>query len=81
MDYRVTDAELSQVADSIRTKGGTNSPLTWPDGFSSAAGNISTSNLGTKTVTDNGTYNASSDSLDGYSSVTVQIPEADSRSY
>lgn len=27
--------------------------------------------LGTKTITENGTYNASSDNLDGYSSVTV----------
>jgi len=29
--------------------------------------------LGTKTITANGTYNASDDSLDGYSSVTVTI--------
>lgn len=30
--------------------------------------------LGTKTITENGTYNASADSLDGYSSVTVNVP-------
>lgn len=30
-------------------------------------------NLGTKTITQNGTYSASSDSLDGYSSVTVNV--------
>ncbi len=30
--------------------------------------------LGTKTVTVNGTYNASSDNYDGYSSVTVSVP-------
>lgn len=30
----------------------------------------------TKTVTANGTYNASSDNADGYSSVTVSIPAA-----
>ena len=30
--------------------------------------------LGTKSITSNGTYNASSDSLDGYSSVTVNVP-------
>ena len=30
--------------------------------------------LGTKTITQNGTYNASSDNLDGYSSVTVNTP-------
>lgn len=32
------------------------------------------STLGTKTITSNGTYNASSDSLDGYSEVTVNVP-------
>ena len=31
--------------------------------------------LGTKSVTANGTYNASSDHLDGYSSVTVAVPQ------
>ena len=31
-------------------------------------------NLGTKTITQNGTYNASSDNLDGFSSVTVNTP-------
>lgn len=30
--------------------------------------------LGTKSIVSNGTYNASSDSLDGYSSVTVNVP-------
>lgn len=30
--------------------------------------------LGEKTITANGTYNASADSLDGYSSVTVNVP-------
>lgn len=32
------------------------------------------STLGTKSITANGTYNASDDSLDGYSSVTVNVP-------
>ena len=31
-------------------------------------------NLTTKTITENGTYNASSDNADGYSSVTVNVP-------
>ena len=31
------------------------------------------STLGTKTITANGTYNASSDNLDGYSQVTVNV--------
>ena len=30
--------------------------------------------LGTKSITANGTYNASSDNLDGYSQVTVNVP-------
>lgn len=32
-------------------------------------------NLGTKPITENGTYNASSDNLDGYSSVSVTVPQ------
>lgn len=32
------------------------------------------STLGTKTITENGTYNASSDNYDGYSQVTVNVP-------
>ena len=32
--------------------------------------------LGTKTITQNGTYSASSDSADGYSSVTVAVPNS-----
>lgn len=32
-------------------------------------------NLGTKNITANGTYNASSDNLDGYSQVSVAVPE------
>ena len=35
-DYRATDAELTAVADAIRTKGSTSSPLAWPNGFVSA---------------------------------------------
>ena len=33
------------------------------------------STLTTKTITENGTYNASSDEADGYSSVTVNVPQ------
>ncbi len=35
----------------------------------------SSSVLGTKTITENGTYSASTDSLDGYSAVTVNVPQ------
>lgn len=37
-------------------------------------GNVIEPTLGTKTITVNGTYNASSDNLDGFSSVTVDVP-------
>lgn len=41
-DYKVTDAQLTGIANAIRTKGGTESPLVFPDGFVSAIGNIPT---------------------------------------
>lgn len=37
--------------------------------------------LVTKTVTENGTYRASSDNADGYKSFTVAIPSGDEVSY
>lgn len=77
MKYTVSDDNLKSVADAIRTKGSTSADLVFPDGFVSAIGNIQTgggSTLITKSITANGTYNASSDSADGYSSVTVAVP-------
>ena len=41
MDYKVKGADLSSVADAIRTKGGTSASLSFPDGFVEAIGNIS----------------------------------------
>lgn len=38
-------------------------------------------NLGTKTITENGVYNASDDNLDGYSSVEVETSGADLNEY
>ena len=43
--YKVVDAEqlnadMSSVADSIRTKGGTTDALAWPDGYKTAIGSI-----------------------------------------
>ena len=76
--YKVTDTDLTTVANAIRTKGGTSASLSFPDGFATAIGNISGggggSTLITKSITANGTYNANSDSADGYSSVTVAVP-------
>lgn len=42
-DYLVTDTELTNIANAIRTKGGTNSSLSFPTGFVNAIGNITTS--------------------------------------
>lgn len=76
-DYRVKGTDLSSIADAIRTKGGTSASLSFPDGFVDAIEEIPSgggSTLITKNITENGTYNASSDSADGYSSVTVAVP-------
>lgn len=81
-EYKVTDTELESIADAIRTKGGTSASLEFPTEFISAIAALpTTATLITKTVTANGTYNASSDSADGYSSVTVAIPSYDAVSF
>lgn len=76
-NYLVDGADLTSVANAIRTKGGTSAQLAFPDGFVSAVQAIETGGaaptLVTKTITENGTYNAASDNADGYSSVTVNV--------
>ena len=44
-------------------------------------GDVIEPTLGTKSITQNGTYNASSDNLDGYSSVTVNVPLPPTKKY
>lgn len=79
-DYKVSGSDLSAIADAIRTKGQTSASLSFPNGFVNAIDAISTGGGGdeptliTKNITANGTYNASADNADGYSSVNVQIP-------
>ena len=41
-EYITTDTELTDVADAIRTKGGTSASLEWPDGFVDAIDAIET---------------------------------------
>ena len=41
-DYKVTDSELTSIANAIRTKGGTQSQLVFPTGFVSAVNAIPT---------------------------------------
>ena len=75
-DYKVTDTELTSVANAIRTKGGTQAQLEWPTGFADAVAAIPSGGSATlieKSITQNGTYNASSDNADGYSKVRVNV--------
>lgn len=73
-DYKVTDTELTSVANKIRTKGGTQEQLEWPTGYMSAIDAISESaTLVTKSITQNGTYDPADDNADGYSEITVNI--------
>ena len=72
----VNDLYLGDIADAIREK--LNVQTTYkPSEMANAIESISGggSSLGTKSITANGTYNASSDSLDGYSQVTVNVPQ------
>lgn len=103
VDSTQLDADLTSVANAIRTKGGTSASLTFPSDFVSAINAISgggmtvtdvpnsngtgsvisgeASVLGTKTITANGTYLASDDDADGYSSVTVNVPSSAASSW
>lgn len=65
------------IATAITTKGGTVAEGAGLEDFPTAIGTIPSgggSTLITKSITSNGTYNASSDDADGYSSVTVTVP-------
>ena len=81
MAYRkVDDASLTSVANAIRQKGGTSGKLAFPNDFVSAIGSIKTGSgtpsavLGTKNISENGTYYAVNDGYDGYSQVKVSVP-------
>ena len=68
----IDDSSLSAIANAIRAKNGGSAGYR-PSEMAAAIAAISGATLGTKSVTANGTYAASSDSLDGYSSVTVAV--------
>ena len=82
MDYKVTSNELTSIADAIRTKGGTSSQLTFPNGFITAVQNIPTGGGGTmqtKSKTYTPTETAQTETVtadsgyDGLSSVAVSV--------
>ena len=56
-NYKVTDTELTSVANAIRTKGGTQAQLEFPTGFVTAIENIPTgvTPTGDISITENGT--------------------------
>ena len=69
---RVNTDYLTGAADAIRRKIGSQNPIPLTQ-FENEIDNIPTATLTTKTITENGVYNASSDNADGYSEVTVNI--------
>lgn len=73
--YRVTDSELTGIADVIRLKGGTSEPLVFPSGFASAVEAIETQGTYiSKVISANGEYDPSDDNADAFSHVTVSVP-------
>lgn len=74
-NYKVTDSELTGIADVIRLKGGTSDPLVFPSGFASAINAIETQGTYiSKTITSNGEYDPASDNADAFSHITVSVP-------
>lgn len=73
----VTEGYLSDIGDAIRGKLGGSTHYT-PGQMASAISSIPTeaATLISKTIASNGTYNASSDEADGYSSVNVNVPNS-----
>lgn len=71
----VNDTSLTAIANAIRSKLGVSTTYK-PGQMASAIQSIPTGGsavLGTKTITANGTYNASSDNYDGYSQVVANV--------
>lgn len=74
----VTESYLDDIADAIREKNGSEDTYT-PAQMAGAIEDIHTADevvLVSKSVNANGTYNPASDSADGYSGVTVNVPNS-----
>lgn len=85
MDYKVTDTELTSIANAIRTKGGTSEPLTFPNEFITAVQNIPTGGgtLQTKSKTYTPTASQQTESVqpdngyDGLDKVNITVNAID----
>lgn len=72
------NGNIANAYTAVSGKGGTLPTARNSSNLSAAIQSIpSGGTLITKTITQNGTYNASSDNADGYSQVTVAIPVYD----
>lgn len=74
----ITETYLEDIADAIREKNGSESTYT-PAQMAAAIENIPSAeepDLVSKSITANGTYDAEDDGHDGYSDVTVNVPNS-----
>ena len=72
----VTESYLEDIADAIRGKNGTENTYK-PSQMAAAITELpDPAVLDDKTITANGTYDPSDDDLDGYSEVTVNVPNS-----
>lgn len=69
----LSESYLDDIADAIRAKNGLTDTYK-PSEMAEAISELGGATLGSKAITENDTYYASSDDLDGYSSVTVNVP-------
>lgn len=72
----VTESYLDDIADAIRNKNGTENTYK-PSQMAAAIEALpGPSTLGMKIISENGSYDPASDNLDGYSGVTVNVPNS-----
>lgn len=76
---KFSDASVTTAVESDVAEGKTFLLADGSIGMGTASGGGGSSTLITKNITTNGTYNASDDNADGYSSVTVNVPSSSQR--